>query len=93
MYRMKQMAAMLRKKELDIKYHFYYSQMESLTYIPKIIRLNNILCNVVAISILLNIVLQTLYTSNTYQRNAYLYLLDQNKLKKRKEISISNQLT
>ena len=35
MCRMKQMAAILRKKELDIKYHSYYSQMESLTYIKK----------------------------------------------------------
>ena len=71
MYRMKQMAAMLRKKELDIKYHCYYSQMESLTYIPKRTHLNDILCNVVVISILFNIVLQTLYTSNTYQRKMY----------------------
>ena len=60
MYRMKQMAAMLRKNKLDIKYHCYYNQMESLTYIPKRTHLNDILCNVVVISILLNRVLQTL---------------------------------
>ena len=43
MYRMKQMAAVLRKEELDIKYHCYYSQTESLAYIPKRTQLNDIL--------------------------------------------------
>ena len=60
MYRMKQMAAILRKKELDIKYHCYYSQMGSSTYIPKRTHLNDILCNVVVISILLNRVLRNM---------------------------------
>ena len=60
MYRMKQMAAILRNTELDIKYHCYYSQMESLTYIPKRTHLNDILCNVVVISILLNRVLRNM---------------------------------
>ena len=49
MCRMKQMAAILRKKELDIKYHCYYSQMGSSTYIPKRTHLDDIIFNVVVI--------------------------------------------
>ena len=67
MYRMKQMAAIFTKHELDIKYHCYYSQMKSLTYIPKRTHLNDILCNVVVISILLNRVLQTLYLKSFFK--------------------------
>ena len=110
MYRMKQMAAIFTKHELDIKYHCYYSQMESLTYIPKRTHLNDILCNVVVISILLNRVLQTLFFKiwdmltvihcimllcnyHLAETSSTILLLMQNKLKNKKEISISKQLT
>ena len=36
----------IEKRELDIKYHSYYNQTESLAYIPKRTQLNDILCNV-----------------------------------------------